>query len=247
MRRSGRSATPVQAAGLRADRDGNHTHAVRIVIVEDHLMFREVLRKVCTEELGHEVVAEADDGKKAVATVAAAKPDLVLLDLHLPNLDGFGVVEEIRKALPRVRVLILSSHCDEFTVYRAERVRVQGFVDKNTNTVSTLKDAIRTVSEGRVWFSEAFKRAKAARLQDPKSFDKMLSEREQLVLVLAGAGLGDSVIAQRLGVSLDTAEKHRANVMKKIGVDSQPELMRYARAHGFTLPSSSAEGGALLP
>jgi DNA-binding NarL/FixJ family response regulator len=82
-------------------------------------MFRDVLRKVCVVELGHEVVGEAADGRAAVAVVAQCTPDLVLLDLHLPNLDGFSVLEEIRKISPFVKILILSSHCDEYTVYRS--------------------------------------------------------------------------------------------------------------------------------
>lgn len=220
---------------------------VRIAIVEDHLMFREVLRKVCAEDLRHEVVGEADDGRRAIEMVAQAKPDLVLLDLHLPNLDGFGVVEEIRKAAPAVRVLVLSSHCDEYTVFRAERARVQGFVDKNTNTVATLKLAITAVAEGRVWFSDAFKRAKAARHNDPNSFDKLLSDRERDVLTLIGAPLNDGAIAERLKISVETVEKHRFNILRKLGLSSREELVRYAHEHGFTLSTSIRGDGSLLP
>jgi DNA-binding NarL/FixJ family response regulator len=93
---------------------------VRIVIVEDHQMFREVLRKVCTQELRHKVVGEAKDGLSAVALIQETAPDLVLLDLHLPGLDGFGVVAALRQARPDIRILVLSSHCDDYTVYRAE-------------------------------------------------------------------------------------------------------------------------------
>jgi len=127
-------------------------------------MFREVLRKICVDDLRHDVVGEAEDGRRAVALVAETGPDLVLLDLHLPNLDGFGVVEAIRKTQPNVRVLVLSSHCDSYTVFRAERARVQGFVDKNTTTGAALKTAITAVAAGRVSFSEAFHRIKAERL-----------------------------------------------------------------------------------
>lgn len=232
---------------LAARRAGNHSGRVRIVIVEDHLMFREVLRKVCTDDLKHEVVGEADDGRRAVEVVRQAAPDLVLLDLHLPNLDGFGVVEEIRKVAPTVRVLVLSSHCDEYTVFRAERVRVQGFVDKNTNTVATLKEAITAVGEGKVWFSPAFLRTKAARHRDPNSFDKLLTERERTVLALVGAPLSDDKIAQKLQISVETVEKHRFNVLRKLGLSSTSELVRYAREHGFTLSSSVGGDGALLP
>ncbi len=210
-------------------------------------MFREVLRKVCIEELHHEVVGEADDGRRAVEVVAAAHPDLVLLDLHLPNLDGFGVVSEIRKAAPKVRVLVLSSHCDEFTVFRAERAHVQGFVDKNTNTVATLKEAITAVTDGRVWFSEAFQRAKSARHRDPRSFDKLLTDRERDVIALVGAPLSDANIAIRLKISVETVEKHRFNILRKLELSSTAELVRYAREHGFTLSTSMGEGGALLP
>jgi DNA-binding NarL/FixJ family response regulator len=220
---------------------------MKIVIVEDHLMFREVLRKVCVDELKHEVVGEAEDGARAVAVVTAAKPDLVLLDLHLPSLDGFGVVEAIRKESKNVRVLVLSSHCDEYTVFQAERVRVQGFVDKNTNSVETLKAAIGEIAHGRVWFSPAFLRVKAARHRDPHSFDKLLTHRERAVLALIGEPLTDPEIAQRLEIAAETVEKHRFNILRKLGLDSRAELTRYAREHGFTLTARRNDDGALLP
>lgn len=220
---------------------------MKVVIVEDHLMFREVLRKVCAEDLKLQVVAEVGDGLEAVAAVERMQPDLVLLDLHLPNLDGFGVIEEIRKSSPQVKVLVLSSHCDEFTVFSSERARVQGFVDKNTNSVESLKAAITLVASGRVWFSPAFLQIKAARRRDPKSFDKLLTDRERDVLALIGMPLTDEEIALRLAISSETAEKHRFNILKKLELKSTTELARYAKDHGFTLRSAPATGNALLP
>src|SRR4051812_216678 len=168
---------------------------VRILIVEDHTMFREVLRKVCAVDLEHDVVGEANDGRTAVGLALTTKPDLVLLDLHLPSLDGFGVVDALRQLAPEVRVLLLSSHCDEYTVYRASEAKVQGFVDKNTNTVAILKEAITAVGKGRVYFSETFKRMKAARHKDPRSFDKLLTPRERAILPLLGEPLDDVEVA----------------------------------------------------
>jgi len=219
---------------------------MRIVIVEDHLMFREVLRKVCAE-LGHEVAGEAGDGQQAVELIAAKLPDLVLLDLHLPNLDGFGVAAEIRARAPDSRILVLSSHCDEYTVYRAERLHVQGFVDKNTNSVATLKEAIAELAQGRVWFSAAFRRAKAARHQDPHSFDKLLTDRERAVLTLLGEPMSDQEAADRLGISVETVEKHRFNILRKLDLRTTTELVRYAHEHGFTLTAPRAGDGAMLP
>ncbi len=209
-------------------------------------MFREVLRKICVDDLRHDVVGEADDGRRAVALVAETGPDLVLLDLHLPNLDGFGVVEAIRKTQPNVRVLVLSSHCDSYTVFRAERARVQGFVDKNTTTVAALKTAITAVAAGRVSFSEAFHRIKAERLNDPHSFDKLLTERERTLLSMIGQPLNDDEIAAQLAISQETVEKHRANLRRKLGMGSTAELVRYAHEHGFTLSAPRSGDGATL-
>lgn len=220
---------------------------MRIVLVEDHVMFRDVLRKVCVEDLQHEVVAEAGDGPTAVRVVGETKPDLVLLDLHLPNLDGFGVLDEIRKARKGVRVLILSSHCDEYTVFHAQRARVQGFVDKNTNSVATLKLAIREIEQGRVWFSPAFQQVKAARLDDTRSFDKLLTKRERVILSLVGEALSDVEISQRLHIAWETVEKHRFNIQRKLAVESRADLIRYAKEHGFTLIARRPGDGALLP
>jgi DNA-binding NarL/FixJ family response regulator len=220
---------------------------VRIVIVEDHLMFREVLRKVCTEDLQHVVAAEASDGLHAVRVVRDARPDLVLLDLHLPGLDGFGVVEEIRKISAQIRVLVLSSHCDEYTVFQAERAHVNGFVDKNTNTVATLKKAIDAVAEGKVWFSETFLKVKSARHRDPNSFDKLLTDRERAVLMLLGQPLSDVEVAQRLDISQETVEKHRFNILRKLDLRTTTELVRYAREHGFTLAARKSDDGATVP
>jgi DNA-binding NarL/FixJ family response regulator len=221
--------------------------AVTIVIVEDHLMFREVLRKVCVVELNHQVVGEADDGDLAVQVVRDTQPDLVLLDLHLPNLDGFGVVEAIRQDSPDTKVLVLSSHCDEYTVYNAERTHVNGFVDKNTNSVATLKDAIAAIARGRTWFSEPFLRLKAARQRDPRSFDKLLTKRESAILAMVGQSMTDEEIGARLEISWETVEKHRFNLLKKLELKSTVELARYAREHGFTLNAPRDDDGALLP
>ena len=220
---------------------------VRIVIVEDHAMFREVLRKVCARDLRHEVAGEASDGQGAVQLVLTEKPDLVLLDLHLPKLDGFGVVEAIRQAAPGIRILILSSHCDDYTVFRAEKTRVNGFVDKNTNTVAVLKQAITAVANGLAYFSPEFLRLKAERHNNPQSFDKLLTDRERTVLALIGEPFQDWEIAMRMDLAEPTVEKHRFNILKKLGLKTTAELVRYARDHGFTLAALRRDDGGLLP
>lgn len=220
---------------------------LKIVIVEDHLMFREVLRKICEVELRHQVVGEAEDGEGAIRVVRETQPDLVLLDLHLPNLDGFGVIDAIRKDATEPRVLVLSSHCDEYTVYRAERAMVNGFVDKNTNSVATLKSAIATVADGGSWFSEAFLRIRAVRGRNAQSFDRLLTKRERTILTMIGQAMTDAEIGRQLDISWETAEKHRFNLLKKLELKSTAELTRYAREHGFTLVAPPRGDHSLLP
>jgi DNA-binding NarL/FixJ family response regulator len=209
-------------------------------------MFREVLRKICEQDLQHKVVGEAADGRKAVEVIGELKPDMVLLDLHLPNLDGFEVIEKVRKAQPDLVILLLSSHCDDFTVYRAEKAGVQGFVDKNTNSVASLKQAIGQVAQGKASFSEAFNRIRAKRRADPQSFDKVLGNRERTVLALVGQSLRDSEIAEKLGISEQTVATHRLNIIRKLSLTNTTELVRYARDHGLPLSAPQSDG-AMLP
>jgi DNA-binding NarL/FixJ family response regulator len=210
-------------------------------------MFREVLRKVCEQDLGHEVIGEADDGHRAIDLVTRTNPDLVLLDLHLPKVDGFGVIEAIRMANPDLRILVLSSHCDEYTVFRADNAGVQGFVDKNSNTVESLKTAINAVINGQSSFSPAFQRMREKRHRDPKAFDKLLGNRERIVLALIGEPLTDVEIAKRLGIAVLTVAKHRLNIIQKLGLQNTTELVRYAREHGFTLSAPRNGGDVMLP
>ncbi|MBL9200651.1 MAG: response regulator transcription factor [Opitutaceae bacterium] len=216
-------------------------------LVEDHLMFRDVLRAVCAQELGHRIVGEADDGLRAVDMLLAAKPDLLLLDLRLPSLDGLDVLARVRPALPKLRTIVLSSRCDRFTLLSVERAQVQGFVDKNTNTFATLKEAVMAVRSGRTWFSAEYQRERAARLADSESFEKILRDRECEALAIIGAPHTIPEAARRLGISAAGVEKQRARLLQKLGLETTAELVRYAQENGFTRSSSSGDGGRLQP
>lgn len=220
---------------------------MRIVLVEDHLIFRDVLRKICATDLGHEIVGEAGDGATAVALIGRTRPDVVLLDLQLPALDGFGVIAGVGGAASGAKFVILSSHCDAYTVHRAEAARVHGFVDKNTSSVAAVKAALSAVEQGGVWFSEAFNGVKTAQRLDPGSFDKVLTDRECEVLVRAGVPQTDPEIAAALGISRETVEKHRANILRKLDLQTNVALVRYAQANGFTLGARPGGGGTLIP
>lgn len=206
---------------------------MRVALIEDHLMMRDVLRKACVQQFGHEVVAECDCGRAGSAAVCDNQAELVLLDLQLPDQDGLETISELRRSAPNTKILALSSRCDPFTVYQLERAEIMGFVDKNSQTVDMLGHALDAISQGKSYFSPIYSKVRQNRLRDPNSFDKVLSDREQTVLACLGDCWGDEDVAQQLGISRQTAEKHRFNVMRKLNLATTPSLMRYAQANGF--------------
>ena len=211
---------------------------MRVVIAEDFMMMRDFLRIICTKEFGYEVVAEACDGPQAVEDVRRTRPDLLLLDLNLPGFDGFTVIDKIREREGAPRVLILSSHCDDYTVSRVEKAAVQGFIDKNSSTMTALREAMMAVAQDGVYFSDTFRRLATVRHADTNAFDARLSERERTILVLIGRFLTDQEIAGNLDISYATVEKHRFNIQRKLGLKSRAELLCYMRDHGFiTVPT----------
>lgn len=219
---------------------------MRILIVEDQAIFREILRNLCARDLGQEVLGEASDGEKALELSRALAPDLVLLDLELPVRDGFSVIAALRTHKPSPRILVLSSHCDDFTVLRIEQYGVDGFVDKNTSTAAGLGEAFAAIERGGRYFSPTFQRVRAARRRDSGSFDKLLSEREQGVLALIGELRDDAEIGRILGIRERTVETHRFNIMRKLGLDSRLSLERFARDHGFTRSAVKGRPGSGL-
>jgi DNA-binding NarL/FixJ family response regulator len=209
---------------------------MKIALVEDERLFRDVLRKACTADLGHEVVAEAGTGREALLVVPASLPDLLILDIHLPDMDGFEVLRSMRRKRALLKALVISSYFDDYMLCRIERADVQGFIDKSTNTVSELSLAITAIERGSTYFPKPYTEACRAHSQNPIAFDKVLTDREQTILSLVGEPLSDAEIAVQLKVSPETVEKHRFNIMRKLGLRSRAESARFARRCGLTPP-----------
>jgi two-component system response regulator NreC len=199
-------------------------------------MIREILVNACGRAVPGAVVGEAGDGAAAVAASRKHPPDLVILDVELPDIDGFDLMGDLLAIAPKARIIALSSHTDEFTLHRAMQCRVNGFVDKNEQPLEVLRAAISTVMADKTYYSPVVERVKASLRADPAAFTKLLSEHEQRLLTLMGRGLSNEEIGRLLELSAVTVKTHRRNIMGKLGFHSTPELIRYAIDKGFIRP-----------
>jgi DNA-binding NarL/FixJ family response regulator len=210
---------------------------LRIVLADDHTLFRQGLRRVLEEQRGWEVVAEARDGADAVRCALELTPDLVIMDVAMPRLNGVEATRQIARRLPDVRVLIVSMYSDEVYVTQALEAGAHGFILKDAAD-SDLVRAVTDLAAGRSFFSPAvakvmlddYVRHLAARGITDR-FDS-LSEREREVFQLIAEGHSNKDIAALLNVSPGTVETHRGRIMDKLDVHSAAEIVLYAVRKG---------------
>jgi two-component system response regulator NreC len=203
-----------------------------IVLADDHPVVRHGLRALLHAEPGLRVVGETGDGLEVVQLVERLKPDILILDLVIPSLNGLEVTRQVSRRSPQTHVVILSMHTDEAHVLEALRAGATAYVPKESTSAELVR-AIREVIAGRRYLSpplsehaiEAYvEKARTAAL-DP--YDT-LTAREREVLHLAAEGHSNAEIAARLSISPRTAETHRAHLMRKLSLHSQADLIRYA-------------------
>jgi DNA-binding NarL/FixJ family response regulator len=205
--------------------------AVRVVIADDHEMFRQGL-KVLLEEEGFMFVGEASDGREAVRLCEAHHPEVAILDLSMPMLNGVFAAREIIKANPRTKVVLLTQHTEEHVVLEALRAGVRGYVLK-TRASSELVDALRAVCRGEMYLTQSISQTVVqAFLSKADLPARPLSDRERQVLQLVAEGKTTKEIATLLGISVNTAESHRSNLMDKLDIHDTAGLVRYALRHG---------------
>lgn len=210
---------------------------IRIALAEDHKLVREGLKALLQNEPAFEFVGEASDGLQAVEMVEKNKPDVLLLDLRIPRLHGIEVLRQLRDQ-HKTRVVVVSMHSDEPYVVEALKNGVSGYVLKDCPP-SELIHAIRIAAEGGQYLCESLRqKAISATLKRlvPGVQGPQLTKRELLVLELAAEGKTSSEIAKSLFISRRTAEAHRANLMKKLGLKTQTDLVLHAVRNGLITP-----------
>jgi DNA-binding NarL/FixJ family response regulator len=201
------------------------------VLADDHAILRDGLRAILKEN-NMEVVGEASDGLQAVKVCEQLAPEVALLDISMPLLNGIEAVPEIRKVSPTTKVIILTMHAEERYVLAALRVGVSAYVVKN-KAASHLIQAIDATSNGEVYLSPCISKALVEAYLTSGAPADPLSSREREVLQLIANGKNVKEIGDLLGISTKTAESHRANIMQRIGIHDTVGLVRYAIKKGL--------------
>lgn len=211
--------------------------ALRILLADDHTVVRQGLRRVLEARPEWQVVAEAGDGREAVRLAEETQPDVAILDVAMPLLNGIEAVRQIARKVPSTRMLVLSMHADEAYVTQMLRAGAAGYLLKDSADVDLLQ-AVDAVSAGKSFFSPAIARVIAddyvRHLADRGATDRfgLLSEREREIFQLIAEGKTNKEIAAMLFVSPSTVDTHRSRIMEKLDVHSAAEIVLYAVRKG---------------
>jgi DNA-binding NarL/FixJ family response regulator len=213
----------------------------QILIVEDHQLFREGLKAMLSSSPEYEIAGEARDGLEAIQMIRKCNPDIVLLDLSMPKMDGFSVLKEIKAAMPEVKILVLSVHESDQCVLQAFEAQADGYAIKDSSR-EEFRIAIHRVLEGKRYISpgiagsvlEGYLEGRKT-LKSKTSLDTV-TQREKEILKLLGEGYQNKEIAEMLNISVKTVEKHRANIMNKLDLHNAAALTMFAFEHGLIDP-----------
>ena len=211
--------------------------SIRVLLADDHELFLEGLKELILKAPGIELAGQARDGLEALEQTALMEPDVVLMDMTMPRLNGIQATRQIAEKFPGIRVLVLSMHGDRELVVESLKAGARGYVLKEC-TLDELHQAILTVSRGQYYLTpsvlslliEDYLRLLQAEAESSAS---PLSDREQDVLKLLVKGLNAKQIAARLDISKNTVDTHRRRIMDKVGCNSMAELTRYAIREGY--------------
>ena len=208
---------------------------IRLVIADDHELIREGIKKIVRHCADLKVVGEAADLKQAIPLIAQVRPDLVVLDVTLPDADGLEGLAALRRHFPELRIVMLSMHPEERYAVEALRAGALGYVSKGAATAE-LVEALRKAGQGSPWVgprvAELLAR-EAAMPPAPAPPHHLLTPREGQIVALIGAGLQVKQVAAELGISISSVNTYRNRIFRKMGLSSNAALIRYALHHGL--------------
>lgn len=206
-----------------------------LLCIDDDTLIRELLIvQLLTLTKGETPIYEAADGATGIRLAGEHHPDIVLLELGLPDMSGFRVIEEINKLKPRPRILILTASAPDQALERVQRCEVAGLLIKSDCGSAELLSAVRHVYDGLKYFSRSVREAMAAARSSPSHYTKLLSPREMDLLPFFGYGWTNERMATRTGLSIATIRTHRQNILRKLDLHSTEKLIHWAIVKGFT-------------
>ncbi len=214
---------------------------MRVFIVDDHHPLICVAVTAAAEAEGGEVVGVAGSGREALEAIPRVRPDVVVLDIRLPDMSGFAIAQQLQSLLPSVRILALSGYIDDFIQMEIDRLRLAGFVHKASVSLTYLRTALATVHAGRTYFCPRYASFRAKVQADPNAMRKILTPTELKVLALIGCGFDDAEISAQLGSGRTTVLKHRSNLLHKLKLTNSPQLVRVAVDLGLSPPQSDGD------
>lgn len=222
---------------------------IRLMLVDDHILFRKGLAALISSRPDLEVVGEAGDGNEAIEAAATLKPDLILMDIHMPGCNGIDATRAIRAEQPNTRIVILTVSDDEEDLYGAIRAGAQGYLLKNLRPESLfemIQDAIRgeaPISPGiAAKILEELGRSRERERDETPDGSQLLTQREREILTLVVDGASNKEIAQRLHITEGTVKNHLHHILEKLHLENRVQVTAYALRKGLVSPHQDGEG-----
>ncbi len=225
-------------AGAHATVEPRETKKIRVLLADDHTILRAGLRMMLNAQPDIEVVGEASDGRQAVAEAQRLEPDLILMDITMPECNGIEATRQVKRLLPDIRVLVLTMHENEEYLFQVLRAGAAGYILKEAADTELIS-AIRVISTGRFYLSPSAQTLmigdylQRVHLGEERDSYSGLTEREREILKLVAEGYTNNQIAEQLFISPKTVDTHRTHVMDKLNLHSRAELVKYAMRRGL--------------
>jgi DNA-binding NarL/FixJ family response regulator len=204
---------------------------MKTIIVEDQKLGIDLIRQCLTEKF--ELVASCQTIKDAWKAFEKHNPEVVILDIELPDGSGLDLANRMLKKNPKLRILGVSGRTDEYTLYRVFMTGLFGFVDKNTESIDELQRAVIQLGEGNCYYAATVQQNMLIQNTNPEAFSRILTEREQELMRHFGAGSSNEKIAEALNLRPTSVQNHKARIMRKLGLHTTVDLIRYAMQKGF--------------
>ncbi len=204
---------------------------INVLIVDDHALFRQGLRRILESLKGVFVVGEAADGNEAVQAARDTNPDIILMDVSMPHLNGLEATQRIKRILPDTDVILLTMYEDNFLQEDGMKIGASGYLPKKS-VDKELFEAISTVSSGEKYFYQFPQNTKSESPSSAISYESLSSREKEILRLLAG-GMANKTISEHLCISINTVETHRKKIMKKLKLHNLSDIIKYTLVHGI--------------